>query len=215
MPSFIISQQEYKEISRGAREIERDRFGVKVLLRPDGRIIKLFRIKRILSLSYIYPYSFRFWHNSKKLQRMGINTVAVERIFYCHAIRRHGIIYQLLEGDVLADLMQADPGRSDLLEQMARYMALLHSKGIYFRSLHLGNVLLLPDGGMGLIDVADMRFKLRPLSARQRRRNFVHLLRRQAHRAIFERFGIERFLELYLRAANLTERQEGQLRQLL
>jgi tRNA A-37 threonylcarbamoyl transferase component Bud32 len=208
-----MSAQEYAEISGNARELERDRFGVKVLLRPDNRIIKLFRIKRLFSLSAIYPYSFRFWHNARRLQNIGVRTVTVELIFYCHAIRRHGIIYPLLEGDTLAELLQAEPDRSELLEQLAEYIVELHAKGIYFRSLHLGNVLLLSDGELGLIDVADMRFKRQPLSVGQRRRNFYHLLRRQQHRAIFERFGFERFLGLYLRAAKLTKRQEGRLRQ--
>jgi tRNA A-37 threonylcarbamoyl transferase component Bud32 len=215
MPSYIISQQEYADISRGARELERDSFGVKVLLRPDNRIIKLFRVKRMLSLSAIYPYSVRFWFNARRLQRLGVRTVTVERLFYCHAIRRHGIIYPLLQGDTLADLLQADPDRLDLLEQLAGYVAWLHSKGIYFRSLHLGNVLLLPDGELGLIDVADMRLHRHPLGAGQRRRNFAHLLRRQEHRAVFERFGLERFLDLYLQAAKLSELQELRVRQLL
>jgi tRNA A-37 threonylcarbamoyl transferase component Bud32 len=215
MSSLIISQQEYADISRGASELERDSFGVKVLLRPDNRIIKLFRVKRILSLSAIYPYSLRFWLNAKRLQRLGVQTVSVERIFYCHAIRRHGIIYPLLQGDTLADLLKADSDRSDLLEQLAQYVARLHDSGIYFRSLHLGNVLLLSDGELGLIDVADMRFHRHPLSTGERRRNFAHLLRRQEHRAIFERFGLERFLGLYLQAAKLSEPQEERVRQLL
>jgi tRNA A-37 threonylcarbamoyl transferase component Bud32 len=215
MSSFLISQYEYEELTRDAHELERDRFGVKVLLRPDNRIIKLFRIKRLLSLSAIYPYSFRFRRNTRRLQRLGVRTVAVERIFYCHVIRRHGVIYPLLQGDTLADLLQADSDRSDLLEQLAQYVARLHASGIYFRSLHLGNVLLLQDGELGLIDVADMRFHGHPLSAGERRRNFAHLLRRQEHRAIFERFGLDRFLDLYLQAAKLSEPQEERVRQLL
>ncbi len=215
MFSWIVSQQEYTDISRGARELERDRFGVKVLLRPDNRIIKLFRVKRLFSLSFLYPYSLRFWRNTRRLQRIGVRSVMVERLFYCYAIRRHGIIYPLLEGDTLADLFKDNPDRSDLLERLAEYIAWLHAKGIYFRSLHLGNVLLLPDGGLGLIDVADMRFQCHSLSAGQRRRNFAHMLRRQEHREIFVRFGLERFIDRYLQAAKLTERQGEQLRRLL
>ncbi len=212
---YLISEQEYTELSRDASELERDNFGVKVLLRPDGRIIKLFRLKRLFSLSAIYPYSLRFWRNTEKLRRLGVQTLRVERLFYCHSIRRHGIIYPLLKGDTLADLLQADPERPELLEQLASYIAWLHTNGIYFRSLHLGNLLLLPDGEIGLIDVADIRFYRMPLTAGQRRRNFAHLLRRDEHRAIFERFGLERFIDLYLQAAQLTQRQEEQVRQLL
>jgi tRNA A-37 threonylcarbamoyl transferase component Bud32 len=210
----LLSETEFQQLADGARELERDAFGVKVLLCPDDRIIKLFRIKRLLSLATVYPYSQRFRRNTRRLKQRGISTVTVEQVFYCHAIRRHGVVYQMLPGDALADLLQAQPDRLDLLERLAEYMALLHDKGIYFRSLHLGNVLLLEDGGLGLIDVADMRFISRPLSAGERARNFRHLFRRREHHVFFERFGKQRFMGLYLEVAKLPAGKANRLRAL-
>ncbi len=208
----LLTGKEYRELVDSARELERDAFGVKVLLRPDGRIIKLFRIKRWFSLAMIYPYSLRFRRNTERLRQRGISTVTVEQVFYCHAIRRHGIIYRLLRGDALADLLRSQPDRSDLLEKLAGYIALLHAKGIYFRSLHLGNVLLLENGDLGLIDVADMRFSRRPLSVGERRRNFQHLFRRREHLVFYEHFGRERFLAAYLDAAGLSSGDAEKIR---
>ena len=46
----------------------------------------------------------------------------------------------------------------------------------YFRSLHLGNVILTPAGELGLIDFSDLRIYRRPLPAFMRRRNIRRML---------------------------------------
>jgi len=50
-------------------------------------------------------------------------------------------------------------------------------RGIYFRSLHLGNIVLTPEGSLGLIDIADLSFQRRPLSKAKARRNLAHFTR--------------------------------------
>jgi len=97
-----MSKAEYEALTVGASPLMRDAFGVKVLQCSDNSIIKLFRIKRLLSLSCVYPYSVRFGFNARCLNQMGVPSVKVERTFYCHAIRRHGIIYPMLEGETLS-----------------------------------------------------------------------------------------------------------------
>ena len=58
-----------------------------------------------------------------------------------------------------------------------RAIARLHERGVYFRSLHLGNVVQTPQGELGLIDIADMKTQRRALGRTQRKRNFAHMLR--------------------------------------
>ncbi len=205
----LLSGEAYRRLVQDTRVLEHDRFGDKVLRRRDDRIIKLFRTKRLLSLSLIYPYSLRFSRNARKLNRLGVPSVEVEQLFYCASIRRHGVVYPLLPGETLGCLLEGRPNRDDLMQQLARFIAELHQKKIYFRSLHLGNILQLPDGRLGLIDVADLRFSLLPLTLWQRRRNFRHLLRRAEHRALFEQFGIERFIEHYLDAADVPQQKKA------
>ncbi len=211
---WLMSAGEYNRLTQGARELQRDRCGVKVLLTADKRIIKLIRIKRWFSLSVIYPYSLRFRRNAERLRAMGIPCVTVERVFYCHAIRRHGLVYPLMEGESLEAIAARDGISEEMFQRLAQFIALLHRKGIYFRSLHLGNILLLPQGGFGLIDVADMRFSRFSLRQDQRRRNFQHLLRNPSQREVFAQFGLRRFLDLYINAAGLDTKQARAIRSL-
>jgi hypothetical protein len=54
-----------------------------------------------------------------------------------------------------------------LLDSLARFIRHLHRQGVYFRSLHLGNILQLPGGNYGLIDILDLQHKRRPLNSWQ------------------------------------------------
>jgi len=210
----FISGDEYQMLAQDAKVLEHDAFGDKVLLRQDDRIIKLFRIKRLLSLSFIYPYSVRFSQNARRLNRIGIPSVQVEQLFYCASIRRHGVVYPLLQGETLSSMLEQGQDQEALMLKLARFIADLHQKKVYFRSLHLGNILQLPDGRLGLIDVADLSFNRFPLTVWQCRRNFRHLFRRADHRALFEQFGIERFIEYYLDAADIPQQKRAEFQSL-
>ncbi|MOA52408.1 hypothetical protein D3C78_1757000 [compost metagenome] len=67
----------------------------------------------------------------------------------------------------------------------------LHQSGIYFRSLHLGNIVVTPEGKLGLIDVADMRFLRSPLSARLVKRNLQHFARYIARERLASEFPLQ------------------------
>jgi hypothetical protein len=179
----------------------------KVLLLPDQSVVKLFRITRGFSSALFYPYSIRFARNARRLRRLGIRSVQVERVFCCPSIARHGVVYRMLPGQALLH-MNID---ADLRARLAGFVAGLHEKGVYFRSLHLGNILLQPDGGFALIDVADTRFKRKPLAPARRMRNFRHLVRVPAHRSKFLELGWDEFLAEYLDATDLSARQRAKL----
>ena len=63
------------------------------------------------------------------------------------------------------------------LPRLIELIRQLHRSGVYFRSLHLGNVLVLEDGEFGLIDLADLRIYPTPLSLSMRQRNLRHMQR--------------------------------------
>ena len=119
----FISGDEYQSLRQDAKVLERDTFGDKVLRRKDDQIIKLFRIKRLLSLSFIYPYSVRFSRNAKQLNSVGVPSVQVKQIFYCAAIRRHGVVYQLLQGETLNHLLESEQDKDELMRQLAQFIA--------------------------------------------------------------------------------------------
>ncbi|MCB1924830.1 MAG: toluene tolerance protein [Gammaproteobacteria bacterium] len=212
----VLSRAAYDALIAGATMLREDLHGPKVYLRPDGRIVKLFRVKRWWSSAMLYPYSLRFKHNAQRLQRRGFVCVSVDETFVCPAIRRHGIVYRRLEGEPLDERLLRVPASDDDFRGYAAFIARLHAQRVYFRSLHPGNVLRLPAGGYGLIDVGDVRFPWLPLSIERRRRNFRHLLRSIEFHDILQRYPAAAFIDAYLAAAQLPaaagERLAGQLR---
>ncbi len=172
-----ISEDAYLRLREGAEAIERDGHGEKVLRLPDGGYLKLFRRKRLISSAAWYPYAQRFADNAAALQLRGIPCPEVIGVFRIPAIRRDAVRYRPLEGAIVRQAFKAGAAPADLPERLGRFVAALHERGIYFRSLHLGNVVLTPAGELGLIDIADLRAHDRPLRPGERRRNLERLRR--------------------------------------
>jgi tRNA A-37 threonylcarbamoyl transferase component Bud32 len=201
-----IDQQHYLTLVASATVLERDAHGAKVLALPGGEFVKLFRRKRWLSSALFFPYARRFIRNAARLARLGIPTVTVLDAAYCPAVRRHLVTYRPLPGMTLRQaLAAAETDGMALLREFAQFVALLHQRGVYFRSLHLGNVIVPDQGtGLGLIDVADMSISRSALPAGQRARNFRHMLRYREDVGYLKQFGSAWFLEQYFAAANLA-----------
>jgi len=174
-----LTAEEYLRLRAGAEVMEADSFGDKVLRLADGTILKLFRRKRLLSSAAWYPYAQRFADNAVAMRRRGIAVPEIIAIVRIPAIARDAVHYHPLPGESLRQLLRAgmEPDeRQNLRSAFTRFVIELHEKGIYFRSLHLGNVLQLPDGPFGLIDIADARLRPWRLSRHLRRRNLTLLL---------------------------------------
>lgn len=171
-----IDHQTYLKLREGAEALEIDGSGEKVLRLADGTFLKLFRRKRLISSALWYPYAQRFADNARRLQALGIAAPEVLEVFRVPAISRDVVHYRPLPGQTLRFLIRQGLSvelEKELKSRYADFVDYLCSRGVYFRSLHLGNVVLMPQGGFGLIDVADMLISGRPLSrlmrARQRR----------------------------------------------
>ena len=170
----------YLALRAGATVIEADSFGEKVLLLVDGSMLKLFRRKRLLSSAAWYPYAERFADNASALRQRGIPVPEVIDVFRIPSIGRDAVHYHPLPGRRLRQLRREglDPSREARLKTAFTHLLVeLHEKGVYFRSLHLGNVVCTPDGRLGLIDIADARMSRRPLRRHQRIRNLQRLLK--------------------------------------
>ena len=217
-PSFkctSISTAEFEQLRAGARVLERDERGDKVLLTPDCHIIKLFYPRRRFTSARLYPYAYRFFRNALRLQAKGIITVHCEQLRFDRQHGRHLIRYPLLPGNTLRDHLANHPDRDGLIAGLAAFLAELHGKGILFRSVHLGNVLVLKDGSFGLIDIADMLIQRRPLGLLQRARNFRHLLHDRRDREYLRQYGYGRLLEHYETAAGFSGYRKTLLRRLI
>ena len=169
-----LSQEEYELWRSGAEVPASDQHGDKVLLLSDGTYLKLFRFKRLLSSARIFPYWRRFVRNAGRLRELGVPTLRVRKIYYIPHLARTAVHYDPLAGMTLRELPDLDV---DLVRELGRFLTVLHQRGIYLRSLHFGNIVLTPEGELGLIDIADMRIRQGPLSRRLRVRNYRHLCR--------------------------------------
>lgn len=109
-------------------------------------------------------------------------------------------MYRPLAGQTLKDIyLQAPDAFLNEVPRLAAFIRDLHNKGIYFRSLHLGNIVLTPEGSLGLIDIADMSVQSRPLSAAKARRNLAHFSRLLHQMEVADRFPFTELTNAVLR----------------
>ena len=178
VPDKKLSHQQYLHYRAKAQVLTRDNYGDKVLALESGNIFKLFRIKQAWSSATLYPYSYRFIRNARKISKLGIATITPLKHYKIPSIERTAVRYLPLEGPTLRELGGSTGELGEgVISATANFIALLHGKGIFFRSVHLGNIVQLSNGDLGLIDVSDMFFQSRPLSKAKRLRNFNHILR--------------------------------------
>ncbi len=180
-----LSNEGYLALREGAEVIESDGHGDKVLLLPDGSYLKLFRRKRLLSTALYSPYVKRFAKNANKLAILGIPTVSIINLFRIPSIKRTAVHYSPLTGTTLRE-MKHDINDS-LALKLGKLIRELHDKGIYFRSLHFGNIVLTPNNQLGLIDISDMKFFFCSLSLKRRLRNLKHSARYSNDRDILKK----------------------------
>lgn len=170
-----LSEEAYLTLRERSKTLEADLHGEKVLQLADGTYLKLFRVKKLFSSARFYPYSKRFANNAVKLVGLGIPTVSIIESYKIPFLRRTAVHYVPLTGRTL----RAQPNGIDhiLAEKLGAFIRELHEKGIFFRSLHLGNIVLTPENKLGLIDIADMSIYRQNLSEKLIIRNFKHFLR--------------------------------------
>lgn len=199
-----FSLEQYQLLLRESKVLEQDRHGIKVLCTAQGRIVKLFRRKSVWSSAWFKPYAVRFIDHAARLRELGVETVDILDLHYCQALQRHLVFYEPVPGQTLRATLVVSKDLFWLMELFARFLSKLHHKGILFRSVHFGNVIVLPDSrGYGLIDIADMQIKNRALTAAERARNFRHMSRYAVDIKALADFGPDRFLQTYLEASGL------------
>lgn len=194
----IVTARELQDWLEHGTVLEKDSRGPKVVLLQNGLILKIFHTRRHPWLARINPPAQRFAQNASTLEKLGIAAPAIAETLWLD--RDKGLsacTYQPLPGTSLETLLKEQPtemGR--LIPELATFIFGLHRQGIYFRSLHLGNVLLLPEGGFGLIDFLDLIKKRRRLNDWEAKRNLGHL-RRYLQRRKITGFPMDRLIESY------------------
>jgi serine/threonine protein kinase len=186
-----LSNDQLATLTEDAEVLEEDSLGPKVYKLSNGSFLKLFRRKRLLSSALITPYSYRFWRNAIRLAERNIPTLTPLELYLLADSSLSAVLYRPLEGKTLKDIYLGDPDDiAKYLPSLIEFIRHLHRNGIYFRSLHLGNIVLTPQGTMGLIDIADLSFQRRRLSKTKARRNLAHFSRLLESLGIAEQFPL-------------------------
>ncbi|MEE9212230.1 MAG: lipopolysaccharide kinase InaA family protein [Phycisphaeraceae bacterium] len=199
----VLSHSGYEQMVQGARALAKNAWGVSVMQLVDGQWAKLFRPPRLLSSARFYPYAVRFQHAARELKKRGVRTVEVTAVWRVKGLNRHVVVYRPVDGMELRELLADAARRSRLLPALSGFIAELHRKGVYFRSLHLGNVLWCPDDVFALIDVSATRFKPRPLPPLLRARSFKRMCNYEQDRQALQSYGFTAFMRRYLDEAGL------------
>lgn len=174
-----LTPAQVEQLTDNGQVIEEDGLGPKVIRLQDGTFLKIFRRRRWYTSGAFNPYSQRFARNSRQLVTQGFSAPPILDL-YDYPDGAKAVRYQPLPGQTLRQALQACKTKEErqvLVHRLGRYIAQLHEQGVYFRSLHLGNVLLMDDQAFGLIDLADMRILPSSLSPGLRQRNLRHMQR--------------------------------------
>ena len=208
----MLSSQEFHALCNQTdlKVLEATASGPKIFETPHGEIIKLFRRKKGFSSNRFNPYAHRFCHNVKRLNELGFVAPKINALQYCPELKIHLVYYNKIPGDSFNFL--ARNNNAEILSAAISLVSNLHNKGVYFRAVHLGNLLQQADGAIALIDVADMKFKKNALSLFMRYRNLKHLFSYKDDCPLWSVSGMPYWLEYYGELSGLPSYQIAILR---
>lgn len=194
----IVTAQELENWLAKGKVLEKDPRGAKVVALNNGLFLKIFHTRRHPLLARLQPPAKRFANNARRLLQLGIPAPDVVEVFWLNpATGLSACLYIPLPGQSIEQLYRQAPEQiDDMLRPLTAFIQQLHRQGIYFRSLHLGNILQLPNSGYGLIDILDLQIKRHPLNRWQIQRNFQHL-KHYLNRSKLTEFPYDTLTKLY------------------
>lgn len=207
-----LSRLQFKQLIEGARALASGGRGTQVYLTVDNKVVKLFRQKGLLTSNRLWPYALRFRRNAERLKVLGFHSVTVETVAQCHALNLHLAVYPLLPGQTIRELAATRTDQQQrALERLPAYLCALHHNGVYYKALHLGQILVQADGSFALIDIHSSKFRARPISVNNRISNFFNIMRYAEDHASLTRYGMTRFFGDYLHGCQLGEKHKAKL----
>ncbi len=214
MKSQLMTQTELAQLQASGKTLEQDERGIKVTLLPDGNILKVFRLRGWFSSSLVYSNARSFCRNAQRLKKLGIPTVDIISLHSIGSRNFTAVIYAPLAGETVRNILGTSLVTNEVFEKLGIFTASLHSKGVCFRSIHLGNIVY-HQGLLGLIDIADMRIYPWPLFYRTILRNFKHLYRYRSDIQVANGSLWQIFFDAYFDASHLSKKQQSSCKQAL
>lgn len=203
---------DFDAMCEGGKVLEQDERGVKVVQLTDGSIIKVFRLRSVISGGRLYSYARRFCRNAFRLKARGINTVTIKKLYHFDGSNNTAVLYEPLVGETLRDFVKKNTITSQFVEALGTFLSKLHKSGVHFHSLHTGNVVLTPECELGLIDISDLSIYPWPLFCNTRVRSFRRLCK---YPEDIQRFGSVDWLLLqdrYFTESGLSKVCEGKIK---
>ncbi len=208
----ILADMDYLKLTEGAKLVKRTRTKIRLLLSPQNKIIKHIYRRRFLSTSTLWPYAGRFIKNARQLQSKNISVPTIHEVYYYPKLNSDIIVYDYVEGPTLHEI--ASNNDFSFFPKFINYIAQLHKTGIYFKDLHLSNIVFKNDA-FTLLDLETIHCKRRPLKISERAKNLAYLFSIKEHTHYYQNYGTNRFIHEYLESSQLSERAQKRLKKKL
>lgn len=208
----LLTEKDYIKLTEGAKLIKRTRTKIRLLLSPQNKIIKHIYRRKFLSTSTLWPYAARFIKNASKLQSKNFSVPTIHEVYYYPKLNSDIIVYDYVEGPTLHEI--ASTNDLSFFPKFIRYISQLHQTGIYFKDLHLSNIVF-KNGVFTLLDLETIHCKRRPLKTSERAQNLAYLFSIKEHKQFYQDYGTDQFINEYLNSIQLSERAQKKLKKKL
>lgn len=203
---FALTQDIHAKILSDSTE------GPKVLQQQNGNIIKIFYSSKKWSLPLLLPHALRFHRSAKRLNNANFLAPSIKTLAYYPTKKAHVLTYPEIPGQ---DFRQLSDNTPAILEKLPRFLAALHQKGIFYKGIHLGNIILTPKQEIALIDITNVKAYHKPLTLPQRAKNLAHFVYYWRDTQVFRTYRRNRFLQEYALAEKLSTQENQKLRHLI
>ena len=154
-----------------------DDLGHRKTFYKKNEIIKIFNVRGYISSGFFNTYASRIIKNSIRLKDYEIPSIEItNELAFQYNKRLSGVSYKYIPGKTYRDL--GNKITKEMITDLAKYISIIHKKGIYFRAMHLGNILL-HNKKLFLIDIAKIHFYPWSLFIFTRARAFRRMIKYQ------------------------------------
>jgi hypothetical protein len=154
-----------------------DDLGHRKTFHKKNEIIKIFNVRGYISSGFFNTYASRIIKNSIRLTEHEIPSIEItNELAFQYNKRLSGVSYKYIPGKTYRDL--GNKITKEMIADLAKYISIIHKKGIYFRAMHLGNILL-HNKKLFLIDIAKIHFYPWSLFIFTRARAFRRMIKYQ------------------------------------
>ena len=188
-----------------------DDLGHRKTFHKKNAIIKIFNVRGLISSGFFNTYASRIIKNSLKLKKYDIPSIEItNELVFQYNRRLSGVSYKYIPGTTYRDLSHKIT--MDMITDLANYISNIHKKGIYFRAMHLGNILL-HNKKLFLIDIAKIHFYPWQLFVFTRARAFRRMIKYQDDIKNFGLINYKNLISEYMNSSkfNYFERIRFQL----